>query len=179
MAKDLANWAKKDGVKYFMVSFTDLFGGQRAKLVPAAGHAGHAGRWRRVCRLCHMARHDTRAPRHAGGAGPGLGDPAALETRRRLGRRQLRYGGRRRRPGPPKRAAAFGRRSAAEGMRVKTGIEAEFFLLTPDGSRISDEYDTAEKPCYDQQAVMRRYDVIAEICDYMLALGWGPVSERP
>ncbi|TIN02709.1 MAG: type III glutamate--ammonia ligase, partial [Mesorhizobium sp.] len=25
----------------------------------------------------------------------------------------------------------------------------------------------------DQQAVMRRYDVIAEICDHMLALGWG------
>jgi glutamine synthetase type III len=47
-------------------------------------------------------------------------------------------------------------------------------LLQPDGSQISDIYDTAEKPCYDQQAVMRRYDVIAEICDYMLELGWGP-----
>ncbi|KZY38622.1 type III glutamate--ammonia ligase, partial [Roseovarius sp. HI0049] len=32
----------------------------------------------------------------------------------------------------------------------------------------------AEKPCYDQQAVMRRYDVVREICDYMLDLGWGP-----
>ena len=29
--------AKKNGVKYFLISFTDLFGGQRAKLVPAAG----------------------------------------------------------------------------------------------------------------------------------------------
>jgi glutamine synthetase len=37
---------------------------------------------------------------------------------------------------------------------------------------VSDPYDTAEKPCYDQQAVRRRYDVIAEVCDYMLALGW-------
>ena len=64
--------------------------------------------------------------------------------------------------------------AAAEGMHVKTGIEAEFFLLSPDGSQISDEYDTASKPCYDQQAVMRRYDVIKEICDYMLELGWGP-----
>ena len=34
MAKDLAKWAKDKGVKYFMVSYTDLFGGQRAKLVP-------------------------------------------------------------------------------------------------------------------------------------------------
>jgi glutamine synthetase len=64
--------------------------------------------------------------------------------------------------------------AADEGMHVKTGIEAEFFLLSPDGSQISDEYDTAAKPCYDQQAVMRRYEVIKEICDYMLELGWSP-----
>jgi hypothetical protein len=48
----LAAYAKKNGVKYFMISFTDLFGGQRAKLVPAqaiadmqeegAGFAGFA-----------------------------------------------------------------------------------------------------------------------------------------
>ena len=33
---------------------------------------------------------------------------------------------------------------------------------------------TQSKPCYDQQALMRRYDVIAEICDAMIALGWSP-----
>jgi glutamine synthetase type III len=64
--------------------------------------------------------------------------------------------------------------AAEQGLHVKTGVEAEYFLLTPDGSEISDEYDTAAKPCYDQQAVMRRYDVVREICDYMLDLGWGP-----
>jgi glutamine synthetase len=53
-------------------------------------------------------------------------------------------------------------------------VEAEYFLLTPRRVEISDEYDTAAKPCYDQQAVMRRYDVVREICDYMLDLGWGP-----
>jgi glutamine synthetase type III len=61
-----------------------------------------------------------------------------------------------------------------QGLRVKTGVEPEFFLVTPDGSQISDQRDSGEKPCYDQQAVMRRYDVIAEICDYMLELGWKP-----
>ena len=35
MSKDLAAYAKKNGIKYFMISYTDLFGGQRAKLVPA------------------------------------------------------------------------------------------------------------------------------------------------
>jgi glutamine synthetase len=64
--------------------------------------------------------------------------------------------------------------AAAADMHVKTGIEAEFFLLTPAGDQIADPFDTAAKPCYDQQAVMRRYDVIREICDYMLDLGWGP-----
>ena len=35
MAADLAKIAKDRGIRYFMISFTDLFGGQRAKLVPA------------------------------------------------------------------------------------------------------------------------------------------------
>src|SRR5690606_35804195 len=64
--------------------------------------------------------------------------------------------------------------AAAEGLRVKTGVEAEFFLITPDGEHISDARDTAAKSCYDQPAVMRRYDIISEICDATLALGWGP-----
>ena len=52
MTIDLAAFAAENGVKYFMISFTDLFGGQRAKLVPAqaiadmqedgAGFAGFA-----------------------------------------------------------------------------------------------------------------------------------------
>src|SRR5918999_1727150 len=36
MADELAKVAKDRGIKYFMISFTDLFGGQRAKLAPAA-----------------------------------------------------------------------------------------------------------------------------------------------
>src|SRR6185295_10170073 len=39
---------------------------------------------------------------------------------------------------------------------------------------ISDGADTQAKPCYDQQALMRRYATITEICDCMIALGWGP-----
>jgi glutamine synthetase len=58
-------------------------------------------------------------------------------------------------------------------MHVKTGIEAEFFLLTPEGTQIADVLDKAGKPCYDQQAMMRSYEVIREISDYMLDLGWG------
>ena len=174
MTIDLSTFAQEKGIKYFMISFTDLFGGQRAKLVPAqaiadmqtdgAGFAGFAT-WLDM------------TPAHPDMLA--VPDPASVI--------QL--------PWKPDVAWVAGNcvmedtfvdqaprnvlnrlvaEAAAEGMHVKTGVEAEFFLLTPDGSQISDEFDTATKPCYDQQAVMRRYDVIAEICDYMLELGWGP-----
>ncbi len=52
MTTELADFAVKNGIKYFMISYTDLFGAQRAKLVPAqaiadmqkdgAGFAGFA-----------------------------------------------------------------------------------------------------------------------------------------
>jgi glutamine synthetase type III len=64
--------------------------------------------------------------------------------------------------------------AAKEGLYVKTGVEAEFFLIDTDGLAVSDRADNATKPCYDQQALMRRYDIIAEICDYMQELGWEP-----
>ena len=61
-----------------------------------------------------------------------------------------------------------------KGYRVKTGVEAEYFIVSGDGTAISDPLDTQAKPCYDQAALMRRYDVVSEICDAMLSLGWGP-----
>ena len=174
MNKDLAAFAKKKDVKYFMISYTDLFGSQRAKLVPTqaiadmqvegAGFAGFAT-WLDFT-PAHpdmLAVPDSSSviqlpwkPEVAWVAANCImeGEEVAQAPRNLL-RRLIDD-------------------AAAEGMHVKTGIEAEFFLLSPDGSRISDEYDTAAKPCYDQQAVMRRYDVIKEICDYMLEMGWGP-----
>ncbi len=171
---DLAQVAKDRGIRYFMISFTDLFGGQRAKLVPAAAiaemqkdGAGFAG----------FATWLNMTPAHPDMFG--MPDPAAFI--------QL----------PWKKDVAWVpadcvmdeklvaqaprvvlknivAKAAAQGLRVKTGVECEYFLTCADGSAISDIKDTASKPCYDQQALMRRYDVISEICDYMLELGWGP-----
>jgi len=171
---DLAAFAQEKGVKYFMISFTDLFGGQRAKLVPAqaiadmaeegAGFAGFAT-WLDMT-PAHpdmLAVPDPETviqlpwkPEVAWVAANCVMEGEEVEQAPRNVLRKLI------------------READAEGLRVKTGVEAEFFLLTPEGTAISDEADTAAKPCYDQQAVMRRYDVIAEICDYMLELGWGP-----
>ena len=174
MSIDLASFAKDKGVKYFMISFTDLFGGQRAKLVPAqaiadmqvegAGFAGFAT-WLDMT----PAHPDMLAVPDANSviqlpwkqevawvaANCVMEDALVMQAPRNVLNSVI-------------------AEAAKDGLHVKTGVEAEFFLLTPDGEQISDEFDIAAKPCYDQQAVMRRYDVIAEICDYMLELGWGP-----
>jgi len=170
---DLGEYARANGIKYFMVSYTDLFGGQRAKLVPAqaigdmqkdgAGFAGFAT-WLDMT-PAHpdmLAVPDPSSviqlpwkPEVAWVASDcTMEDKVVGQAPRNALKRVI--------------ANAEG-----EGCYVKTGVEAEFFLITPDGTGISDASDRAAKPCYDQQAVMRRYDVIAEICDYMLSLGWG------
>eukprot|EP01047_Picozoa_sp_COSAG01_P101400 COSAG01_NODE_31142_length_603_cov_0.672619_1_plen_150_part_10 len=68
---------------------------------------------------------------------------------------------------------------AEQGLEMKTGVELEFFLLDQaeaqaGRAQLGDPGDNAEKPCYDQAALMKRFDVIAEITTAMETLGWGP-----
>ena len=65
-------------------------------------------------------------------------------------------------------------RAAERGYELRTGVECEFFLLTPDGQSVADPRDDQVKPCYDQQALVRRFDLISEICDALLKLNWEP-----
>jgi glutamate---methylamine ligase len=62
----------------------------------------------------------------------------------------------------------------AMGYRLRTGVEAEFFILNPDGTAIADAYDRQAKACYDPAPLMRRFELIRAIGDAMLALGWQP-----
>ena len=174
MTTDLAAFAKATGVKYFMVSFTDLFGGQRAKLVPAQAiaemqedGAGFAG----------FATYLDMTPAHPDMlAVPDASSVIQLPWKPEVAWVAANCGmeGEDVAQAPRNVLRKLIDQAADQGLHVKTGIEAEFFLLTPQGDQISDPFDTAAKPCYDQQAVMRRYEVIREICDYMLELGWGP-----
>ncbi len=174
MAKDLAAAAKANNIEYFLISFVDLLGQLRAKLVPArairgmqkngAGFAGFAA-WLDMT-PAHPDMFAIPDPDsliqlpwkpEVGWLAADLwmdGKPVAASPRVAL-KRQI---------------------EAAEkqGYRVKTGVECEFFLTNPAGDGLSDEMDREEKPCYDQSALMRRYDVISEICDAMLSLDWNP-----
>ena len=174
MTQDLAEYAKERKIKYFLFNFTDLFGTQRAKLVPAAAVAGMqksgAGFAGFAAWLDFTPAHPDMfvkpdlatviqlpwKPDVAWVAGDCWMDGKPVEQAPRNVLKRL--------------MAA----SADKGMLMKSGVEPEFHLITADGSTISDDRDTQEKPCYDQSAVMRRYDVIADICDTMTQLGWGP-----
>ena len=63
--------------------------------------------------------------------------------------------------------------AAKDGFEMRHGVECEYFIIRSDGENIADGADTQSKPCYDQSALMRRYDLIREISDAMLSLGWG------
>ena len=174
MTIDLVQAAKEKGIRYFLISFTDLMGTQRAKLVPAeaigqmvksgAGFAGFAT-WLDMT----PADPDMFAIPDSSSlvqlpwkpevgwlaADPWMnGKPVEQAPRNLL-----------------KRVKA---KAAESGMQLKSGVECEFFLISPDGAGIRDSADRQAKPCYDQSALMRRYDVISEICDGMLKLGWKP-----
>jgi len=174
MAVDLDKVAKSEGIKYFLISFVDLFGVLRSKLVPAraiaqmqedgAGFAGFAA-WLDMTPadpdMFSIPDADSLIqlpwkPEVAWLAGDlwMAGKPVEASPRIAL-KRQM-------------------EKAEAQGFYMKSGVECEYFLVSPDGSTISDDRDIQEKPCYDQAALMRRYDVISEICDCMIELGWNP-----
>ena len=174
MAVDLDKVAKSEGIKYFLISFVDLFGVLRSKLVPAraigqmqedgAGFAGFAA-WLDMTPahpdMFSVPDPDSLIqlpwkPEVAWLAGDLWMDGKPVEASPRIAlKRQI-------------------EKLAAQDLYMKSGVECEYFLVNSDGTAISDDRDTQEKPCYDQAALMRRYDIISEICDCMIEFGWNP-----
>lgn len=161
-------------IKYWLFSYTDLFGYQRSKLVPAeavkdmldkgAGFAGFAS-WLDLS----PADGDLMAI-------PDLNSAIVLPWKKEvkwvacdlfLENEPLKQS-------PRFVLKKLINELSEKKIKMKTGVEAEFFLLDEFKEKISDSHDKAQKPCYDQSSLMRRYDVISEICDYLSSLGWEP-----
>lgn len=171
---DLGRFAATHGIRHFLFSFCDLFGVQRAKLVPAAAAAelGRSG-----AGFAGFAAWLDMTP-----ADPdvlAIPDPTSLmvlpwqpdvawvatdlqvegqvleQSPRRVLQRQI-------------------ARAAAMGLQFRSGVEAEFFLMDPEREAIADALDRQSKPCYDQLALMRHYPLISELLNGMESLGWGP-----
>lgn len=171
MLKELAN---KHHLDYFLISFVDLFGVIRSKLVPKSAiaemsksGAGFAG----------FAAHLDLTP-----ADPDMfvvPDPKTLTLLPwkpgvawvtgdlLMNSKPIPHG-------PRHVLEKVIDKAKKQGYVMKTGVEAEFFVLSTDGGSVADERDQQAKPCYDQMALMRRYEFIKELCDAMESLGWGP-----
>ena len=174
MAKNLFKIAKAKKIKYFLISFVDLFGVLRSKLVPAraikemqisgAGFAGFAA-WLDMTPADSdmFAIPDPNSliqlpwNKEVGWLASDLwmnGKPVEASPRVMLKKQIIEL--------------------SKQGFTMKSGVECEYFLISQDGTSIADLRDTQSKPCYDQSALMRRYDLIKEICDSMIEMGWGP-----
>ena len=174
MSKNLSKLAKQKKIKYFLISFVDLFGVLRSKLVPTraisemqkngAGFAGFAT-WLDMT----PADSDMFA----------IPDPDSLiilPWNREVGwlASDLWMDGKPVEASPRIMLKKQIEKLSKKNLKMKSGVECEYFLLSEDGNSISDPRDIQPKPCYDQSALMRRYDLIKEICDNMIELGWNP-----
>ena len=152
MTASLEAIAKERGIKYFLISFTDLFGVQRAKLVPAAAidemaeeGAGFAGfaTWLDMTPADPdiFAKPDPDSLMQLPwkpevgwlAADPWMnGEPVAQ--------------------GAPQRAEAPDRCRRCQGLRGQDRRRMRVLPDVPDGKAVCDTADRQMKPCYDQSA---------------------------
>jgi glutamine synthetase len=174
MTTDLAKAAKEKKIDYFLIAFTDLFGVMRAKLAPAAAIGDMA---RDGAGFAGFATWLDMTPAHSDlFAVPDPDSLIQLPWKPEVGwlAADLWMDGKEVDQAPRNTLKRVIAAAKARGLRMKTGVECEYHIISADGSGIADARDTQSKPCYDVQALMRRYDVIREICDGMLGLGWAP-----
>lgn len=174
--KTLAEIAKERGLKFFLVSYSDLLGGTRAKLVPAA-------------KISSVERDGAFFASFASnlGLGPDAAEIAVIPDPESLivlpwqptvgwVASDVYFNGEPFAAAPRMILNRALDRAAALGYSYKAGVEAEFFLLrqTEAGYTIADAKDTAARPCYDQLNLMRQFDLISKLVMYMEDLGWEP-----
>ena len=174
MAKDLSKIAKEKKIKYFLISFVDLFGVLRSKLVPTqaikemqkngAGFAGFATWLDMTPADADMfAKPDPNSLIQI----PWNKDVAWLAS-------DLWMNGKPVNASPRIMLKKQIEKLSKKNLNMKSGVECEYFVVSNDGSKIADDRDIQSKPCYDQSALMRRYELIKEICDSMIQMGWNP-----
>eukprot|EP00633_Aureoumbra_lagunensis_P006466 CAMPEP_0197319244 /NCGR_PEP_ID=MMETSP0891-20130614/53940_1 /TAXON_ID=44058 ORGANISM="Aureoumbra lagunensis, Strain CCMP1510" /NCGR_SAMPLE_ID=MMETSP0891 /ASSEMBLY_ACC=CAM_ASM_000534 /LENGTH=452 /DNA_ID=CAMNT_0042810073 /DNA_START=104 /DNA_END=1462 /DNA_ORIENTATION=+ len=173
---ELLERASSLGVKYYQMSFVDIFGVQRSKLVPAsrademvgAGGAGFAGF------AVHLKMSPTQGDLLAK---PDMSTLKVLPWNREVAwlacdlywcekefiaspRNTLRR--------------VLSKLKQNYGLDLKVGIECEFALINRSGDGLADAFDTQKKSCYDAHALMRQYDLITNIVQAIDELGFGP-----
>lgn len=175
-SKSLVEIAKELQLNFFLVSFTDLLGGTRAKLVPAAKIADVEANGAFFAPFaCNL------------GLGPDANDIAVipdpdslivLPWQQNVGwvASDVYLDGELFAAAPRVIFKRVHKQCVDLGYSYKTGVEAEFFLLkqTERGYQVADAMDISARPCYDQMNLMRQFDFISTVVGYLEDLGWEP-----
>lgn len=174
--RSLVELADELELDFFLVSYTDLLGGTRSKLVPAAQIASVEEEGAFFAPFASNL-----------GLGPDAHDIAAIPDPESLIvlpwqpnvawlASDVYLDGEPYAAAPRVIFKRILKQCQEMGYTYKTGVEAEFFLLkqTETGYAIADSKDTAIRPCYDQLNLMRQFDFISTLVKYMEQLGWAP-----
>jgi glutamine synthetase len=179
--QSLAALAKADGVRFLLATFTTLTGKPCAKLVPVeaadalegegVGFAGYAAgaMGQLPCDPDVMALPDVASYVPLTFVRPGLGmvhcDPHVEGRPYAFAPRVI--------------LRTLAEKAAAEGTRLVSGAEVEYFLVQrgADGAlTTADRLDDAAQPCYDARGLTRMYDHLTAVSEAMVRLGWGPYA---
>jgi len=174
--QSLAELAKELQLGFFLVSYTDLLGGTRAKLVPAAKVSSVESEGAFFAPFASNLGLGPDA--HDVAAIPDLDSLIALPWQPNVGwlASDIYLDGQPFTAAPRVILKQLLGQCEDLGYRYKTGVEAEFSLLKKQeqGYQIADALDTVARPCYDQLHLMRQFDFISTIVGYMEKLGWEP-----
>lgn len=190
----LIDLARNKQIKYFLISFTDLFGVMRSKMVPVSAITGMQ---KNGAGFAGFATYLDMTP-----ADPdifAIPDPDSLiqlPWKKEVAwvSSDLFMNNRPVEQSPRYVLQKVAEQAAKSGYIFKTGVECEFFLMDGRNQPLktaakktqkpsaalrqktipADRLDTNAKPCYDQQALMRQYGIISQLCDYMQEMGWEP-----
>jgi glutamine synthetase type III len=174
MNDDLFAYAKENGIKFFLISYSDITGFNRSKLVPTSAIGGMQ---KTGAAFAGFATYLDLTPADSDMfAKPDPSSVIQLPWNKEVAwvAADLYIDGEELDQGPRNTLKRTRDLLEQRGYSLKTGVECEFILLDPDLSGIGDKLDTAKKPGYDQEALMRNYKLISRIALYMESLGWGP-----
>jgi glutamine synthetase len=171
-------WAQT-GVRYAAVSFVDMHGRSKAKVVPL-DHVAHAATGSELFTGAALDGvpqevNDEEVSAHPDLAGgivmPWQPDVVWLPSDLWIGSEPFEACSRQ----ILKRVTTA---AAAQGFSLNLGIETEFYLLRDgdDGPVPAAPSDTLAKPCYDLRSLLHNFDMIDEIVTAMNGMGWGVYS---
>ena len=176
----VAKFVREKGIEFFLCSFVEMGGMPKAKLIPAkhlddmaGGSAGFAG-----FAVGHMGQgpHDPDMS-----AMPDFDSLMQIPWRKNVAwvASNIHVDGREW-PYCPRSILQRQLKKAREtGYILKTGVEAEFFLLQKSSNGNYAPYDPLDvlnKPCYDLGALNRNLDIMTTLIKYMDELGWDPYA---